>query len=307
MLRLMNKDIGRTDDEGVAEGRRGVRDKLRYETRLSHPDKKPGLSSLELESDRALTTRLRAVASEAHGIQLLLELARFEPWTTSALSKRRRGRIDGDVREEVITWVGKRLPGAQPDLKTIEKHIDGDPRIRMLKVLGVGVGLAAVGVVTAGVAAPAIGGAIGGAMGLSGAAATSAGLAFLGGGSLAAGGFGMAGGTALLGALGAAGGGGLGAFAAAQTDKAQKAQLAFETKKLRALIHLCAEARSKATRSVAVEQQLVIESEIARLISTRVDRALGKPKIDELLEQEIADVAALRDAVGVETFPLEPC
>jgi hypothetical protein len=64
-------------------------------------------------------------------------------------------------------------------------------------------------VVTAGVAAPVLGGLIGTQLlGLSGAAATSAGLALLGGGSLAAGGAGVAGGIAVLTtALGACGAG----------------------------------------------------------------------------------------------------
>jgi hypothetical protein len=67
---------------------------------------------------------------------------------------------------------------------------------------------------TAGMAGPAIAGAIGGVMGLHGAAAVAAGWAFLGGGSIAAGGLGMAGGIAVLtggGALmGAAAGAGAG-------------------------------------------------------------------------------------------------
>lgn len=63
--------------------------------------------------------------------------------------------------------------------------------------------------VTGGLAAPAIGAAVGSAMGLSGAAATSAGLAAIGGGSLAAGGLGMAGGTAVVSGVAA----GLGAAA----------------------------------------------------------------------------------------------
>lgn len=85
----------------------------------------------------------------------------------------------------------------------------GWPWRRIGVVGGVTVGAAALLVVTGGMAAPAIGGAIGSTfMGLSGAAATSAGLAFLGGGAMAAGGFGMAGGTvAVAGALGLAGGG----------------------------------------------------------------------------------------------------
>jgi hypothetical protein len=56
----------------------------------------------------------------------------------------------------------------------------------------------AVGGLTLGIAAPFIGGLVGGAMGLGGAAAVKAGLAALGGGALAAGGFGMAGGTTVL-------------------------------------------------------------------------------------------------------------
>ena len=72
--------------------------------------------------------------------------------------------------------------------------------------LGILVGGAALAA-TGGLAAPALGGAIGTYfLGLSGAAATSAGLATLGGGALAAGGFGMAGGKAVVaGLFGAAG------------------------------------------------------------------------------------------------------
>lgn len=75
------------------------------------------------------------------------------------------------------------------------------------KIVGC-LGVGALCVVTGGLAAPAIGAAVGTSLfGLSGAAATSAGLAALGGGSLAAGGLGMAGGTALIQAV--AGGVGL--------------------------------------------------------------------------------------------------
>lgn len=71
-------------------------------------------------------------------------------------------------------------------------------------------------ILTAGLAAPLIAGAIGGAMGLAGAAATTAGLAAIGGGAIAAGGLGMAGGMQILiggGALlGAVGGGSVANF-----------------------------------------------------------------------------------------------
>lgn len=85
------------------------------------------------------------------------------------------------------------------------------------KVVG-GVAAAAIVVAPAAfLAAPAIGGAIGGSAiggGLSGAAAVSHGLAMVGGGSLAAGGMGMAGGTAVITAVGAGLGGALGATTA---------------------------------------------------------------------------------------------
>lgn len=75
-------------------------------------------------------------------------------------------------------------------------------------VSGVALGGGALAVVTGGLAAPAVGAALGSAMGFSGCVATSAGLAALGGGSLAAGGAGMAGGTAVIaGAAGVAGAG----------------------------------------------------------------------------------------------------
>lgn len=54
---------------------------------------------------------------------------------------------------------------------------------------------------TVGVAAPFVGGMIGGIAGLNGAAAVSYGLAILGGGAIAAGGFGMAGGTVVIGLI----------------------------------------------------------------------------------------------------------
>ena len=82
------------------------------------------------------------------------------------------------------------------------------------------------GVFTAGLAAPAIGAAVGGTVfGLYGAAATSAGLAALGGGSLAAGGLGMAGGTAVISAAGGLLGLGVGAGAATGASAVSEAQL----------------------------------------------------------------------------------
>ena len=81
------------------------------------------------------------------------------------------------------------------------------------RAAGLGVIGVAVGLPTAFMAAPAIGGAVGTLLGsYTGAAATSWGLAAIGGGSLAAGGLGMAGGTMVVTAVGGALGGGLGAL-----------------------------------------------------------------------------------------------
>ncbi len=88
----------------------------------------------------------------------------------------------------------------------------------------IAIGAGAACVVTGGLAAPAIGAAIGSSLlGLSGAAATSAGLATLGGGAIAAGGLGVAGGTLLIQAV--AGGAGLvGAHIASNAIEGAKAK-----------------------------------------------------------------------------------
>jgi hypothetical protein len=91
------------------------------------------------------------------------------------------------------------LPGELPfelrrDLETTSKALE---RFWLKFGLRVIPGVA-VGGLTLGIAAPFIGGLVGGVMGLSGAAAVKAGLAALGGGALAAKGFGIAGGTTVL-------------------------------------------------------------------------------------------------------------
>jgi len=99
-------------------------------------------------------------------------------------------------------------------LEHTEKPSVTDPN-RWFKIAGAA-GLGLVGLaITGGLAAPAIGGAIGTYfLGLSGAAAVSAGLATLGGGALAAGGFGMAGGTAVVAVVAGAVGGSLAGYKA---------------------------------------------------------------------------------------------
>lgn len=91
----------------------------------------------------------------------------------------------------------------------IDPEVKGWTMQRMLKVGGIVAGATSLLAVTGGMAAPAIGSAIGAQfLGFSGSAATAAGLAWLGGGTSAAGGLGVAGGTAIVkGLFGLLGGG----------------------------------------------------------------------------------------------------
>lgn len=113
---------------------------------------------------------------------------------------------------------------------------DGQSKSTGAKI-ALGIGGIAVGAticaLTAGVAAPAIGAAIGNVMGLSGAAATNAGLALLGGGALSVGGGGVAAGTAAVVAAGAVVGGGTTAVAVSVKENISNA---YDKKKLKAMI-----------------------------------------------------------------------
>lgn len=143
-------------------------------------------------------------------------------------------------------------------------------------------GAGALCVVTGGLAAPAVGAAIGSTfMGLSGAAATSAGLAALGGGALAAGGAGMAGGTLLVSAI--AGSIGVGAMAVGATvaegTKAKK-----ENSELR-------EKLKNSNQSEATKQQIIkqlnekLERLKAELNAEKIKGDASAKKINSLEEQ----------------------
>lgn len=129
-----------------------------------------------------------------------------------------------------------------PSFEKLEATVDGVPDwedwlkfekrnlARATRVVGGVVLSAAVVTPAAWVAAPAIGGAVGGMTGLYGAAATSHGLAILGGGSVAAGGLGMAGGTSVVTAVGAGLGGVVGGTATSAYVSADKS---FSVERLR--------------------------------------------------------------------------
>ncbi len=153
---------------------------------------------------------------------------------------------------------------------------------KVLLVLGAG----AACVVTGGLAAPAIGAAVGtSVLGLSGAAATSAGLAALGGGALAAGGAGMAGGTLLIQAV-AGGVGILGAGIA--SSAAEGASAKKQNKELRE------ELRQKnvddATKQKVIQQ---LNNKIELLKKTLEEEKLRADRNEEkikLLQEQLDDI-----------------
>lgn len=147
------------------------------------------------------------VAKRSRALLLLIDLYGFEPWT--------EGKWDKTARAECLAEAHRAMDQLHPeDLAAIEtaykeaikKLSRSGSWSKYALLAGAGLGL---GVLTGGLAAPAIAGAYGTVvLGYSGAVATTAGMAALGGGSIAAGGLGMAGGAALItGVTGAAGAG----------------------------------------------------------------------------------------------------
>jgi hypothetical protein len=138
---------------------------------------------------------------------LLIDLYGFEPWS--------EGKWDKGARTETLAEALGAMKELHPqDLAAVETaYKDAIKKLsksgswaKYALLAGAGLGL---GVLTGGLAAPAIAGAYGTiVLGYSGAVATTAGMAALGGGSIAAGGLGVAGGAALItGLTGAAGAG----------------------------------------------------------------------------------------------------
>ncbi|MFF2088732.1 hypothetical protein ACFVVM_33540 [Nocardia sp. NPDC058176] len=152
------------------------------------------------------------VARRSRALLLLIDLYGFEPWV--------EGKWDKGVRAETLGEAHRSMDQLHPeDLDAVETaYRDAIKTLsktgswtKYALLAGAGLGL---GVLTGGLAAPAIAGAYGAlVLGYSGAVATTAGMAALGGGSIAAGGFGMAGGAALITGLSGAAGAGAVTFA----------------------------------------------------------------------------------------------
>lgn len=165
----------------------------------------PNLEALESAGPQISSV----VARRSRALLLLIDLYGFEPWV--------EGKWDKAVRAEALAAAHRSMDQLHPeDLPAVENaYKDAIKKLskasnwtKYALLAGAGLGL---GVLTGGLAAPAIAGAYGAlVLGYSGAVATSAGLAAIGGGSIAAGGLGMAGGAALI--TGFSGAAGVGAF-----------------------------------------------------------------------------------------------
>ena len=147
------------------------------------------------------------VAKRSRALLLLIDLYGFEPWVEGKWDKDARAATLSEAHQAMDQLHREDLDAVTTAYKdAIKKLSKSGSWTKYALLAGAGIGL---GVLTGGLAAPAIAGAYGTlVLGYSGAVATTAGMAALGGGSIAAGGLGMAGGAALItGVTGAAGAG----------------------------------------------------------------------------------------------------
>jgi hypothetical protein len=305
MLAIMNADLSLEEDDEKRRAREAARGLLRMKRRDAYPDGKGAEEPLDIENRVVLDDRLRAVDSPGHSLLILASTMAYEPW--AQLHETNAGRVNRDARRQVIQSAAVPLPGRFHDdvADDLEGFIWPSMAQRAMERMGprewwaVG-GMTIVGVATAGIAAPWIGAAIGGAMGLEGAAAGAAGLAAMGGGAVAGGGLGMAGGTAMIGALGGLGGGTLAAMYAQAADRAQ---VEVETRVLRAFVHVAHETGA-ATALEARRIEAALECEIANLIAQRAREAFDGSPQRKATAEELSHVVDLRRTVSPIPFEI---
>ena len=263
-----------------------------------------------IASPQLAAASLGGVEQRRRAVVLMIELAAFQPWpeSTSWDSDTRRQALfafvdamPAPVDHELMREIDKKLVVAVRRLSRRE--------VDKRKVVAVVAGGAAVGVLTGGLAAPLIGGAVGGALGLSGAAATSAGLALLGGGSVAAGGLGMAGGTAIIAGTAGVGVAGVGA-AGTWLAGAPPTDVVVESAKLEVLFEylLVREERSEELQRLVVTRlqeqisDLVTEiNELTGLVSGFKDVSAERDELQKRLDEEIEKRRVLEKSLqGIE-------
>ncbi|MBF6209790.1 hypothetical protein IU433_04480 [Nocardia puris] len=202
-IRMMRADVAATRKGKAAERKSAVLDEFAsaFTALRDAPTPAADENAAPLDLDAILgdvTALATRITERPRAVSALIELMVFTPWPDGIT-------WDSGARKSALDEAARDLAGLAPgDLAALTREFDAVMKqlrrksIRWGRVAAVTVVGLGAGVMTGGMAAPAIGAAVGGTLGLSGAAATSAGLAALGGGSLAAGGFGVAGGTALV-------------------------------------------------------------------------------------------------------------
>lgn len=275
---------------------------------LSQKDQRTFLCSETLSNDA-----LRQSRGRLRSLMLLIELCAFFPWAGKTTWDAGASKIpyrNHPVRHELLKSATAELPGiGRPDLKNVQeqfKKAQSSLARKQIKwgwvALLVGGGLA-IGILTAGLAAPVIGGVIGGVMGLSGAAATSAGLAALGGGSLAAGGLGMAGGTALIAGVGGVAGAGVG-VTTAKVAPFTSGEVVIDAIKLRVLttVVILEEEDDDETARVVVEAMEIrlreMETRLTDIINKLQDVPENREDERRGLEEQQDQVSLAKDALG---------
>ncbi|STZ26383.1 Uncharacterised protein [Mycolicibacterium aichiense] len=137
------------------------------------------------------------VAKRSRALLVLIDLYGFEPWVEGKWDRNVRAKTLSDAHCAMNQLHPEDLDAVETAYKDAIKKLSATgswSKYALLAGAGLGVGL-----LTGGLAAPAIAGVFGSlVLGYSGAVATTAGMAALGGGSIAAGGLGMAGGAALI-------------------------------------------------------------------------------------------------------------
>jgi hypothetical protein len=239
-----------------------------------------------------LSTNLENLCScKTQAFLVLLELVAFRAYYpfNSEGSKSVKGlSLDNNTRKEFLNHTAQELGFSFSQVSDLDDAITSTINSITGRWWKMGAGVIAglgLGALTMGIAAPFIGGLIGGAMGLSGAAATSAGLAALGGGALTAGGFGMAGGTFILVGGGALLGLGVGATSGSYISYMNEGSALIEAVKLEVFIKefiLSIQKDLDKANSMLESQRRTIERLENEIDQLREDEEENEKRINEL-------------------------
>lgn len=207
---LITEDISETENQEIKEKKKIWLEKWEELVTKGFAEIKGDSPKPKFLTEKEINKEIEAIKDKRlQAALILLEFVLFKPYFKIATNKEdiiNSAKFKGlkigikpknDYYKNISTALGfdsdKALDFYKLNKKTVNQLSGKNKKIILASITGI-----ALGALTFGIAAPAIGAGVGAAAGLSGAAATSAGLAAIGGGSIAAGGLGIAGGTAIL-------------------------------------------------------------------------------------------------------------